>query len=130
MLTKPVNELTLGDLQELRKQIEEINEVGFNVPNINAQTSAYSDKPYLIGKPYIIRTVTMIYTGRLVEVYPHELVIEDAAWIPETARWADTLREGKFNEVEPYCDGDKVIIGRGAILDAVFWRKELPRTQK
>lgn len=130
MLTKPVNELTLGDLQELRKQIEEINAAGFNVPNVNAQPSTDSGKPYQVGKPYLIRTVTMIYTGRLIEVYPHELVIEDAAWIPETARWADTLREGNFNEVEPYCDGDKVIIGRGAILDAVEWRNELPRRQK
>ena len=34
-----------------------------------------------IGKNYLIRTVTMIDTGRLVGITDHELVLEDAAWI-------------------------------------------------
>ena len=76
------------------------------------------DSPWVIGKIYLIRTVTMIQTGRLVAVTEHELVVEDAAWIADTGRFADALKTGKFTEVEPFPDG-KVIIGRGAIIDAV-----------
>ena len=85
--------------------------------------------PYQIGKNYFIRTVTHYYTGRLVEVYDHELVIEDAAWIADTGRYADALKSGDFSEVEPYPEG-QVIIGRGALLDATQLSSTLPRSQK
>ena len=81
-----------------------------------------------IGKIYLIRTVTMIDTGRLVAVSDHELVLEDAAWIADTGRFANALRDGKFNEVEPFPDG-RVIVGRGSIVDAVIIDRA-PRDQK
>jgi hypothetical protein len=74
--------------------------------------------PYQVGKIYLIRTVTMIQTGRLVRVTPQELVLEDAAWIADTGRFADALAKCEFDEVEPFPDG-QVIVGRGAIVDAV-----------
>jgi hypothetical protein len=108
-----LDDLTIGQLKE-----------------IQSLTGTTKEKhPYKIGQAYLIRTITMIYTGRLLEVYPQELVIEDAAWIPETARWADTCKNGNVNECEPYPEG-KVIIGRGAILDVCEWNTELPRGQK
>lgn len=83
--------------------------------------------PYKIGEKYLIRTVTMIYTGKLKAVYKQELLIDEAAWIPETERYSDTVKKSIFKEVEPYpCD---VIIGRGAILD-VTAIDDLPRSQK
>lgn len=85
--------------------------------------------PYKIGSNYLIRTVTMIYTGKLKAVYDKELVITSAAWIAETERWADSVKEGKFKEVEPYPDGE-ITIGRGAILDAVPVKWTMPREQK
>jgi len=81
-----------------------------------------------IGKTYLVRTVTMIDTGRLVAVTDHELVLEDAAWIADTGRFADALKNCDFNEVEPFPDG-RVIVGRGSIIDAVQIAKS-PRTQK
>ena len=87
-------------------------------------------QPYVVGRSYLIRTVTMIYTGKLVSVGDKELVITRAAWIPETERWADTVAKGIFKEVEPYPDTTKVIIGRGSILDAVMVSWILPREQK
>lgn len=74
--------------------------------------------PWEVGKIYLIRTVTMIDTGRLVAVTPHELILEDAAWIADTGRFADALRSMSFDEVEPFPAG-RVIVGRGAIIDAV-----------
>ena len=88
--------------------------------------TAYST--WNIGANYLIRTVTMIDTGRLVQVTPMELVLEDAAWIADTGRFADALKKSEFAEVEPFPDG-RVIIGRGSIIDAVEILT-LPRSQK
>ena len=84
--------------------------------------------PYQLGQNYMIRTVTMIDTGRLVAVTPTELVLEDAAWIADTGRFADALEACEFSEVEPFPKGH-VIIGRGAVIDACIISK-LPRKQK
>jgi hypothetical protein len=54
--------------------------------------------------------------------------LEDAAWIADTGRFADALKSGKFNEVEPFPDG-QVIVGRGAIIDAIQI-SVTPREQK
>lgn len=81
-----------------------------------------------IGANYLIRTVTMIDTGRLVAVTAHELVLEDAAWIADTGRFADAIAKAEFSEVEPFPAG-RVIIGRGAVIDAVKIGS-LPRAQR
>ena len=81
-----------------------------------------------IGKVYLIRTVTMIDTGRLVAVTEHELVLEDAAWIADTGRFAQAIEKAEFGEVEPFPSG-RVVLGRGAVIDAVQIAKA-PRGQK
>jgi hypothetical protein len=63
-----------------------------------------------------------------VAVTPQELVIEDAAWIADTGRFADAVKKAEFGEVEPFPDG-RVIVGRGAIIDAVQIKLS-PRSQK
>jgi len=85
--------------------------------------------PYQLGKSYFIRTVTMYYTGRLVAVTPQELVLEQVAWIADTGRFEAALRTGDFFEVEPYPVG-KLIIGRGALIDAFQVTFPLPTKQK
>ena len=85
--------------------------------------------PYEIGANYLVRTVTMTYTGKLVDVGQHELVLEDAAWIADSGRWAQAVEKGTFSEVEPYPDGRRVIVGRGALVDAVVINYPLPRKQ-
>jgi hypothetical protein len=86
--------------------------------------------PYKIGKKYLIRTVTMIYTGKLKQIYDKELVLNECAWIPETERWANTCKNGTFKEVEPYPEKADVIIGRDAILDCFEVSWNLPKEQK
>lgn len=81
-----------------------------------------------IGQNYLIRTVTMIDTGRVVAVTPHEIVLEDAAWIADTGRFAQAIEKAEFGEVEPFPAG-RVIVGRGAVIDAVKIAI-LPRSQK
>lgn len=82
-----------------------------------------------IGKPYLFRTVTMIYTGRLKGVSEQEFLIDEAAWIPDTERWMDAVTKSAFKEVEPYPVDKSIILGRGGMLD-VCEIPTLPRTQK
>ncbi len=88
-----------------------------------------SPLPWVVGQNYFIRTVTHHYTGQLYAVCPQELVLIDAAWIADDGRFAQAVKDGTFNEVEPFPDG-QVIIGRGSILDATPFTKPLPRSQK
>ena len=90
--------------------------------------TAVDNSAWKIGANYLIRTVTMIDTGRLVAVTPQELVLEDAAWIADTGRFAQAVEKAEFGEVEPFPDG-RVVIGRGAIIDAVEIT-QVPRSQK
>lgn len=85
---------------------------------------------FQVGKNYLIRTVTMIYTGEFVGIEGDYILIKNAAWIPETARWMDTVASGMFNEVEPYPDTAIVGINRQASLDVVEVDWKLPRDQK
>lgn len=68
------------------------------------------------GKVYGVRTVTMIYTGRLIDFNDQEFLFDEVAWIPDTERWADFVATGAHKEAEPY--SGKVVIGRGGLLDA------------
>jgi len=85
--------------------------------------------PWLLGKIYLIRTVTMIDTGILVAVTDKELVLEEAAWIADSGRFATALSTGVFSEVEPFPSG-RVIINRSCVIDAVELQTSPPRTQK
>lgn len=86
--------------------------------------------PYVIGENYFIRTVTFHYTGRLIAIYPNEIVLACAAWIADDGRFADALKTGIFQEVEPYPPENLVVIGRGAIVDATILNTPLPTQQK
>jgi hypothetical protein len=71
------------------------------------------------GKNYLFRTITMIYTGRLHQIEGDHYVLLNAAWIPETNRWSESVRTGQFKEVEPYPPEEPVFLFKGAILDIV-----------
>lgn len=111
------------------KQIREIQSLTPSIfPGVAIQQPCSFDG--LVGKNVIIRTVTMIYTGRLVSVNQTDFVLVDCSWIPETDRFMQFVAEGKVKECEPYPDGIPVHINRGAYLDLCELKKELPRSQK
>jgi hypothetical protein len=87
--------------------------------------------PFVKGKAYLIRTVTMTLTGRAVSAAGGFLVLQDAAWIADTGRFHQILAGGFTSvrgvEIEPAPKGDDVIVGLGAIVDAYPWAHELPR---
>lgn len=86
------------------------------------------DTAFEIGKAYLIRTVTLYYTGQITRITPKELVLCDAAWIADTGRFNECLKDGKFNEVEPFIES--VIVPRDSIIDATIWTHRLPRELK
>lgn len=96
-----LNELTIGQAKELSALF----------------TGNDTNGPWEIGKKYFIRTVTMHLTGELVSVSKQELVLKDAAWIADSGRFNEALKDiSKCKEVEPFVN--QVIVGRASIIDA------------
>lgn len=94
---------------------------------LNGENCA-TDFPEPIGQELFIRTVTLYYTGRLKKVCGQFITLEKAAWIPDTGRFNDFLKNGKANEVEPF-EAD-VHIPLGSIIDVTKWAHKLPQEQK
>lgn len=111
-----IEELTLGQIRELQA--------------ISIGASVQHPSKYPVGRNVIVRTVTMIYTGKLQEVTATDLVLIDCSWIPETERFMQFVANGAVKECEPYPDGLPVFINRGALLDMCELTKSLPRSQK
>ena len=118
-----IEDLTIKQVKELTTMLNITTPL---TPEIPAQSPA--SRAWKIGETYLIRTVTMIDTGKLVAITNQELVLEDAAWIADTGRFSDALKKAEFNEVEPFPDGE-IIVGRGSIIDAVKIKKS-PRDRK
>jgi len=84
---------------------------------------------YLLNRSVMITTVTMIYTGKLVAIFPGELHLAEAAWIADTGRFSQAVKSAGFNEVEPF-DDEVRVVGRGAIIGAGPLGEKHPRSQK
>lgn len=84
--------------------------------------------PWVIGKSYFIRTVTMHLIGKLILLNEKELVLSECSWIADSGRFHNALKDGNLSEVEPFVDD--VIVNRTSIIDATEWRHALPREQK
>lgn len=115
---KDLNKLSFKELKEEIKNLEQRKE----------KATVKKKGVWEIGKNYVIRTVTMIQVGRLVEVTDEELIMEDASWIADTGRWMNFLKDGKINECEPF--PNPIIVGRKALIDATEWTHKLPKDQK
>jgi len=118
---KDLNKLSFEDL---KKELE----------NIEKQKSEIAVKEYgwKIGQNYLIRTVTHIQVGKLINITDKEIFLEDASWIADTGRFCDMLKNGLENqqssEIEPFID--IVGINRGALVDFVKYNHKLPKNQK
>jgi hypothetical protein len=129
-----------GNIFERRRQkmiqltVEELGELLRKIVQQGVRTSeacgivSGKSHSFEIGKAYLIRTVTMHYTGRVVDVTDSDVVLEDAAWIADTGRFANSLVDGTLSEVEPY--PGQVAVCRGAMVDFCEWKHGLPRSQK
>jgi len=117
MKTK-LDDMTLGELREIAALFNK------SVP------AASSDSPWEIGENYFLRTVTHHFTGKLVAVHASEIVLTQAAWIADDGRFADAVKDGEFNEVEPFPTDAEVIVNRASLVDALKITFKLPCSQK
>jgi hypothetical protein len=92
---------------------------------------------YEIGRSYFVRLATYHNIGRIVAIYPREIVLESACWVADSGRWANAIETGELQEVEPYPDFREdgktpfqVIINRSFIVDSCDWIHDLPRKVK
>ena len=106
-------------------EIKEIAAVAASLTGCKASKKTHS---LVVGEKVFIRTVTMHYTGSVVEVNDLDVLLEDAAWIADSGRFATALKDGTLKEVEPFPENVSVFLG--AIVDVSPWNHDLPREQK
>ena len=80
--------------------------------------------PFEIGKSYLIRTVTLYYTGRCIKITGKFIQLEEAAWIADTGRWSEASATGLFSEVEPFANNPWV--NTDVVIDAQEITYKLP----
>lgn len=102
-----LDQLTLGQI----KQLSSLN-IG----------SAKAEHPFQIGKSYMIRTVTMNNVGEVVAIKGDFLVLKNCAWIADSGRFHDFLKNGPVSnacEIEPM--QGEVFVNMKAIVDVSEW---------
>jgi len=125
-----LDELTLGQVKDLLAQAAPMMDPGFDLRPLPGPDFS-EPLPFKVGTAYFIRTVTYHLTGRVVGIQGGFIQLGEAAWIAESGRWADVVKDGfsDKSEIEPYPDGVPVFVAVAAITDAVKWQHDLPRVQ-
>lgn len=113
------------EIQEIQKLLAKISDKKTEEVEINLSQPPI---PFEVGKSYLIRTVTLYYTGRVVNITGKFIELEEAAWIADTGRWADASKSGDFNEVEPFANNPWV--NTDSIVDFQEITYKLPTKQK
>jgi len=80
----------------------------------------------MVGEKFYFRTVTYHLTGRVKKVIGHILELENAAWIADSGRFMNAIKEGKLNEVEPV---GRAYINIDSVTDFFPWKHSLPEKQ-
>lgn len=111
-----INDLTFRQIKEIHTLAQQI------------QTQQPTSTAFELGKSYFIRTATYHVVGRLIAIYPEELVLEEASWVADSGRFHTALKTGELNEVEPFVN--PCIVFRGGGIDATEWSHPLPGKQK
>ena len=81
----------------------------------------------LVGGKFFFRTVTYHLTGKVTKIVGDILELEDAAWIADSGRFMQAIKDGKLNEVEPV---GKAYLNITAVTDFFPWKHQLPTEQK
>jgi hypothetical protein len=118
-MTIDTNELTLGQLKEISAMFPSSS---------NSIESKDLYIPLEIGKSYLFRTVTHIEVGRVKSIHGPFVTLESASWIADTGRYHNCLRDGTFDEVEPY--PDTTTINSLSLINHAPWDHALPTDQK
>lgn len=80
----------------------------------------------MVGEKYYFRTVTYHLTGRVKKVIGSILELENAAWVADSGRFMNAIKEGKLSEVEPV---GRAYINISSVTDFFPWKHHLPEKQ-
>ncbi len=80
----------------------------------------------MVGEKFFFRTITYHMTGRVKKVIGSILELENAAWIADSGRFMNAIKEGKLNEVEPV---GRAYINISSVVDFFPWKHALPEKQ-
>lgn len=80
----------------------------------------------MVGEKYYFRTVTYHLTGRVKKVIGSLLELENAAWIADSGRFMNAIKEGILNEVEPV---GRAYVNIDTVTDIFPWKHKLPEKQ-
>ena len=81
----------------------------------------------LIGGKFYFRTVTFHLTGEVKKIVGRFAYLKTAAWIADSGRFMETIKNGILNEVEPVGDA---FINLDTVVDFFPWKHKLPTEQK
>ena len=80
----------------------------------------------MVGEKFFFRTVTYHLTGRVKKVIGSILELENAAWIADSGRFMQAIKNGELKEVEPV---GRAFINIQAVTDFFPWKHPLPDKQ-
>lgn len=80
----------------------------------------------MVGEKFFFRTVTYHLTGRVKKVIGRILELENAAWIADSGRFMQAIKNGELKEVEPV---GRAYINLDSVTDFFPWKHQLPEKQ-
>lgn len=113
-----IENMTLAEIREVLPKLKEL------LTMFGGDAPQSEEGPYVVGTKVLIRTVTFYYLGEVKAVYPHELVLDSTTWVADTGLFGAAIAKGELGETEYM--GNDVVVGRGAVVDCVLWRHDLP----
>ena len=80
----------------------------------------------MVGEKYFFRTVTYHMTGKVKKVIGSILELENAAWIADSGRFMQSIKNGELKEVEPV---GRAYVNMNTVVDFFPWKHALPEKQ-
>lgn len=80
-----------------------------------------------VGDKLFFRTVTFHLVGEVERVDGKWLKLKDAAWVADSGRFTQALKDGSLHEVEPV---GTAFLNTDTVIDAFPWVHDLPLAQR
>ena len=81
----------------------------------------------MVGKKFFFRTVTYHIVGKVVGFFGSVVQMEEASWVADSGRFADAIKTGILDEVEPLGEW---YVNTQTVTDFGPWKHKLPKDQK
>lgn len=81
----------------------------------------------LVGGKFYFRTVTFHLTGEVKKIVGRFVHLKTAAWIADSGRFMQAIKDGTLDEVEPVGDA---FVNLDTVVDFFPWKHKLPTEQK